>query len=114
MARYHDRYGVRSASSRNGPNSLRLAERTRDLRVRARPAARNPLQFLPYAPLKRCRLQVKRKFQLRLFAFAALHDLPHPALERIRGGRKFPPRKFITEHAATLGVLRPGVNRPER
>src|SRR5260370_773551 len=85
MAGHHDGNGVRGASSRNSPNGLRLAEGARDFRVRARPAARNPLQLLPNAPLKRRRLQVQREFQSRLFAFDALLDLPHPALERIRG-----------------------------
>src|SRR5260370_38608986 len=95
MAGYHDGNGVRGASSRNSANGLGLSERPRYFRVRARLAARNPLQFLPYPPLKRRRLQVEREFQSRPFAFDALHDLPHPALERIRGGRASPPPTFF-------------------
>src|SRR5260370_212287 len=97
MARNHDGNGVRGASSRNSPNGLRLAEGARDLRVRARLAARNSLQLLPNAPLKRRRLQVQREFESRLFAFDTLHDLSHPALERIRCGPKFPPRLLFSQ-----------------
>src|SRR5260370_27295686 len=76
MAGHHDGNGVRGASSRNSPNGLRLAEGARDFRVRARPAARNPLQLLPNPPLKPPPLQVQRQFHSTLFPFDALHHLP--------------------------------------
>src|SRR6266850_3095206 len=74
MARHDDRSRVRRASAGNSSHGFRLAERPRHLRVRARPATGNPLQFLPDAPLKRRRLQIERKVQPRLLAFGTLNN----------------------------------------
>src|SRR5260370_7470413 len=85
MARHHNRNRIRGASSRYGAHRFRGPQRPRHLRISARAAPRDSLQFLPNAQLKCRRLQIERQLHPGRISLHPLHNLFHPSFEGIAG-----------------------------